>query len=406
MTDAHRRDFLRGVVGAGATLTAVGTVSASDGGRQYVVTGRRGVAERLEQSGYAVRGELAGGRVVVAAGDAAPTDVDGVKAVAPDRRLRLDEPEFVEAPEATTDEQLFEKQWDKRNTDVPEAHEISTGEGGTVAIIDTGVDYDHPDLATNVNTDESRLFREGEVLRGEGEIVLKDGSTETDYVFDDVYGHGSHVSGIAAGSDDGTTGVVGTAPDAEIVSLRVFYYTKDGALATTTGDILTAIDYAARIGVDAMNMSIGTPPQPPQNNAEGDRTAYRTVINEANRRGSVVIVSAGNADADLQHGGYFTVPNSVSGATSVSATGPNEKRVFYSNYGTNELAVGAPGGGYETREKTLKKNEEGNEDDVDEPDVSGVEWPYPTNLVLFSVPPEYYGGSTPTSRARRWPPRR
>ena len=406
--DLNRRNFVKGVAGAGLSLSVVGTVSAESRAR-YVVTGRENVANRVERAGYDVVTELAGGRVVVVDGDEGVADVNGVQSAVPNLTLALDGPVEQVAAE-TTDEELFDLQWDKQTTDVPEAHETTTGEGATVAVIDTGVDIDHPDLEPNLNLEASRLFRQGEVLAGEGEVVMPDGERTTCHVVDDVDGHGSHVSGITAGSNDGTTGITGTAPDAELVGLRVFYFATyenaDGeevfGMVTTTADILAAIDYAASIGVDAMNMSIGTSPQPPQNNSEGYRVAYRTVISEANNQGSVVVVSTGNSSADLQHGGTFTTPNSVSGAMSVSATGPNDELVFYSNYGTNEVAVGAPGGGYETLEKTLTADYDGDGDGEYPVDTDGdgetddyedhplPEWPYPTNLVLSSVPPELY----------------
>ena len=362
----QRRTFLKGVAAAGLTLTAVRPAAAGDGAR-YVVTGDgSGVRSNVEDAGYAVQHELGGNvyLVVGATGDrSALEDATGVARVARDVALDFETPE--EQAESTTDEELYPYQWDKQVTDAAAAHETTTGEGARLAIIDTGVDADHPDLKANVNAEAGRLFRYGEVSGDAG----------------DVYGHGTHVAGIAAASDDGTTGVVGTAPDAEVVSLRVFYYDEvDGerVLTTTTGDILLAIDHAANIDADAMNMSIGTSPLPPETNAAGVKVAYQRVVQSAVQRGSVVVASAGNSGADLQHGGYFTVPNSTAGSMSISATGPNDELVFYSNYGTNEIDVGAPGGGYETLEKTLS---------------SDTEWPYPTNLVLSSVPPNLYDGS-------------
>lgn len=97
------------------------------------------------------------------------------------------------------------------------------------------------------------------------------------------------------------------------------------------------------------------------------------------RRGTVTVVSAGNDDANLD-GGEFTWPRSMAGVMTISATGPNDKRTFYSNYGTSEIEVAAPGGGYETLENTL-------EEDEDE-----VEWTFPTNLVLNAMDPDSYLG--------------
>lgn len=417
-----RRDVLKGI-GAGAiTLSVVGPATAASGSR-YVVTGQgRGVQNRIERAGFDVIRELADGEVLLVEGTGDRgdlEDVNGVKTVARDYQFEWDGPvEWAESEETTNDE-YYPLQWDKHVTDVAEAHETATGDGTTIAIIDTGTDVDdHPDLP-NVDASAGRLFRDGDVRSGTGDVefpadvadLCAGTTTITDHVADDVYYHGTHVAGIAGASRDGTTGVVGTAPDTEIVPLRVFWWDElediddecDGetiaALTTTTGDILSAIDHAGEIGVDAMNMSIGTPPLPPQVNSAGIRVAYERVIQRATQRGSVVVVSAGNSSANLQQGGYFTVPNSTAGAMSISATGPNDELTFYSNYGTNEIDVGAPGGGYETLEKTLCRpdgtvdgscEDEAEREDCDE--CEPPEWPYPTNLVLSTSDPDSYIG--------------
>nr|WP_231753957.1 S8 family serine peptidase [Natronomonas sp. CBA1123] len=255
---------------------------------------------------------------------------------------------------------------------------------------------------TDVRVPDSDL-KEFAVRNAEGTVVGYEPAgfdLESRNASDDVEGHGSHVSGIAAASVgkevfEGGTGIAGTAPDATVVPHRVFYWERQEVTyepeegveetrelvvtSTTTADILTAIDFAANeLGVDAMNLSIGTPPLPPQANREGFRQAYRLVVQDAVNAGSVVVVSAGNSDTALNKGGVFTVPNSVPGAMSIGATGPNRERAFYSNYGANELSLAAPGGGYETLAKTLAQD---------------TEWAFPTNLVLSTTPLDIYGAA-------------
>jgi subtilisin family serine protease len=431
MTRVSRRSVLRGIAAGAVGLSAVGPASAGDAGRYIVTATRGGVRRRLVRNGFTVHRALADGDVLLVSGTGSPTDVRGVEDAVRDVELRLERPALDDDGDVSTDEEsLYPLQWDKQTTNVPAAHETTTGDGATVAVIDTGTDLDHPDLAPN--TVPGALFRRvtgdgpkdgvftgtgvdvrlpaapltaaDAVTNADGTVVGYDpGAFEIDQkrdASDDVEGHGSHVSGIAGASvgesvsSGGSTGMAGTAPDATLIPHRVFYWeraevtyeTGDGETtadlvytATTTADILAAIDFAATdLGVDAMNLSIGTPPLPPQVNSEGLRQAYRLVIQRAVNAGSVVVVSAGNSDTELDAGGVFTVPNSVPGAMSIAATGPNDERVFYSNYGANELSVGAPGGGYETLAKTL---------------ATDTEWPFPTNLVLSTTPPDVYGAA-------------
>ena len=395
-----RRQLLTGIAAMGIGLTFAGTVSGASGSRFVLATEGRHVGRRIERQGFTVVHEFAGGTVYVVDGPEDERDelaeTDGIEEVAHDLRFEFEGPEFEEPYEKDdgtgqgngrargrgqsehTETDLYEEfQWDKQVTKVLSAHDFASGAGTTLAILDTGIDPDHPDLEANVDENRSRLFTSGNPI------------DEDDNPWDN-HGHGTHVAGTAAASHEAGaigTGVVGTAPEATLVSAKVFWFEDpeghgdedEPFLTTTTADILRAIDYAADIRADAANLSLGTAPLPPEFNRFGTRVAYERVIQDATRRGTVVVASAGNADANLQQGGYFTVPNSTAGAMSISATGPNDLRTFYSNYGTNEIDVGAPGGGYETLEKTLETDE----------DV--VEWSFPTNLVLSTVPVDVYG---------------
>jgi len=386
--ELNRRSLLRGMGAAGVSLSFAGFASASDTA-EYVVTGGKGVRARLERAGFQVAASLADGRVsLVRAPESDREDLEdlaGVSEVARNVRFELEEPVESEPESDAEDEPLYGLQWDKQVTEAAAAHDTATGDGATIGVIDTGIHYDHPDLSPGVDEDAGRLFRGGDVYEGfERQVEMPVDPNELDqgtesvdqHVADDAQYHGSHVAGIAAASADNDFGIAGTAPDATLVSLRVFYWGEDddGAAVTltTTFDILQAIEHAGETGIDAANMSLGTPPLPPRVHALGFKVAYEKVIQRAASSGTVVVASAGNSSANLQQGGYFTVPNSTAGAVSVSATGPNDERVFYSNYGTNEIDVGAPGGGYETLEKTL---------------ADDTEWPFPTNLVLSTVPP-------------------
>jgi subtilisin family serine protease len=408
--DLNRRRFLQGLTATGASLTFAGFASA-EGAGQYLAVG--GSQRRFERAGFRVEQVLAGGSVFVLSG---PSDalsdlrgVGGVQAVERNARFTLERPRFEQSMQATDVDPttLYETYlWDKQVTRSVEANQIATGEGSKVAIVDTGSDYRHPDLAPTLVEDEGRRFKNGSIDEGtEEDIVVgrpaPEGSDlDFDIAFveqnvaDDVEGHGTHVAGIAAASDTqgaSGTGVLGTAPRADFAPFRVFWWIETGEDSdpvderweptTTTADILTAIDYAAANDYDAVNLSLGTSPLPPQANSEAFVKAYKRVIQSAVAEGTVVVASAGNASTDLQRGGVFSLPNSVEGAMSISATAPNDALAFYSNYGTSEIDVGAPGGGYETLEKTLVEDE------------TAVDWPYPTNLVFSTTSPRVEGSA-------------
>ncbi|MFA9428389.1 S8 family serine peptidase [Natronorubrum sp. A-ect3] len=375
-----RRQVLGGVATTGLTLTAISTVSASNRTRYVVTVDDADTQNRLTDDGFDITHELADGEVLIVRGDTDSTatleSISGVEAAAPDLRLEFNG--TVRTASAPSDgvsaageegSTLYGLQWDKHVQEVLEAHDHARGSGSTLAILDTGIDPTHPDLESNLDEDASELF------------AHEDADPIDDHPWD-LHGHGTHVAGTAAATDDAGaegTGITGTAPDADLVSAKVFWFEEiDGevALMTTTADIFRAIAYSAEIGADAANMSLGTGVLPPEERAEGMHVAYQRVCQYATQQGTVVVASATNADTDLQ-GGQFALPTSVPGTMSISATGPNDKRTFYSNYGTGEIDVGAPGGGYQTEEKTDAKE--------------GVEWPAPTNLVLSSVPPEVYG---------------
>ncbi len=355
-----RRTLLGGISAAGATLAFSGFASASSGERQYIVrvTGN-GAVDRIEENDYTVRHELADGEVLVVTGPAdSAADLESVPSVAAAHRdvmFELRQPEVDSEPEALGEEPaLRDLQWDKDIQQVSKAHEVTTGEGARIAIVDTGIDLNHPDLA-NVNEGLGAAF------------VLDDDVPE--FGPDDPDGHGTHVAGTAAAT--GATSVVGTAPGAELIPIRVF--PEDGGAAF--GDILAGIDYAAEIGADVANFSLGIPDvQEPEAALNQLRAEVQTVFQSATQRGTVITGSAGNDEGNLQQGGGFTLPNSVPAVITVSATSPADTRSFYSNFGTSDIDVAAPGGWYETVERTL--GEEGQEGDI----------PFPFNGVLSTYP--------------------
>lgn len=359
MSHSSRRTFLKvsgAVLGGIATGTTVTAATRTD---RFIVETRGNV----DFSGLEVIHEMPGTNYVVVRGD--ESDIDGRRGIqdyARDLELRLTEPEVNEKAPTLEDVDITESeinilQWDKIDLNVPEAHETTEGDGTLVTIIDSGVLETHPDLAGPLNVKKSRNFTD-------------DGGDHNPVDSD----HGTHVAGITASNGGGGFDVYGTAPETELVDCRVF-----SGPAASFADILAALVYSANIGADVANLSLGAYPVP----REGMGDFYGKVLNSTmtyvNKEGTLLSIAAGNAGADLQRGNRVCVdedgnivedeedavecfaaislPNEGAQAVSVSATGPigylwgeeglqepPESPAFYTNFGTNAITLGAPGG--------------------------------------------------------------
>lgn len=286
------------------------------------------------------------GVVVVEADDAGIQligNLPGVLLVLPNLAFGLAIPQFAELSTESIgdDEGYFGYQWALDAIDAPEAwDEGYTGEGVQVAVLDTGVDDTHPDLFGNVNTDDSISM------------------VPWDETLTPVHWHGTHVAGIVAAADNGF-GVIGVAPNAEIVSVKVFGVDPEDptAIVGLFDWTLAGIVYAADLGVDVINMSLGgyvAHWEVPANEANAFINLVRKAVDYAYQKGVVVVCSAGNeAWNGLGDSGILHVPSDVGNGLCVSATGPVgwaydpdtdlDLLASYSNFGP-QIDFAAPGG--------------------------------------------------------------
>ncbi|MEG4519201.1 MULTISPECIES: S8 family serine peptidase [unclassified Microcoleus] len=182
---------------------------------------------------------------------------------------------------------LSENNWGLDAINAPEVWDQNiTGNGIVVAVIDTGVDYNHPDLDDNIwqNADEIAANgidddRNGYIddIRG-WDFVINDNNP----IDLDVYGHGTHVAGLIA-AERNDFGITGVAPNAKIMPIRVIDSFRDAY----SNDVAAGIRYAADNGANVINLSLGNEFYP--SNDENDAIEY------ANNKGSVVVMSAGNS---------------------------------------------------------------------------------------------------------------
>jgi subtilisin family serine protease len=292
----------------------------------------------------------------------------GVAAIAQDAYTTLEEPMGLEvegadaAVESATNPAgafFYPRQWHMQAISAPQAW--AAGKLGSssvkVGILDTGIDYISPDLAGRVDLANSRSFlsatenaRVQTAFPGAHEIA-------------DLHYHGTHVASTVV-----SNGIVnaGVTSGVQVVGLKVCApgTAANGWRGTCpTSGTLAAILYAADLGLPVINMSLGGRfNRRDVSAAGGDGPSFIAVVNQvfnyANAKGTLIVVSAGNDNIDIDHDGngyktYCSAPLVVC----VSATGPTagalngpwtniDAKASYSNYGRSAVTVAAPGGAF------------------------------------------------------------
>lgn len=258
-------------------------------------------------------------------------------------------------PNSGDDDPLFDLQWGHDAVNAPEAWDAGVrGQNVKVAVLDTGFDLDHPDLAPNI----SPLSKD---MTGEG----------LSYQLPDTFSHGTHTAGTVAAADNGF-GTIGVAPEATLILVKVLGDAGSG----TFEDVISGIVYAADVDADIINMSLGavfakrgfwddngTPDSSDDvwvtaREVQELKNAISRAIAYADKMGTLVIASAGNDALDFDRSAdTITLPGSAPKVVTVSATAPIgwatdpanvslDNLASYSNYGQSTIDVAAPGGDF------------------------------------------------------------
>jgi len=210
-----------------------------------------------------------------------------------------------------------------------------------VGVIDTGIDYNHPDIAANywANPGETGLDADGNDKTTNGIDDDENGYVDDHRGWDFINGdndpmdgndHGSHCAGTIGAVGNNDEGVVGVNWEVSLVGLKIF----SDAGSTTVDAIVEAIEYSTLIGVDVTNNSWG---------GGGSSEPIKAAISEANDKGIVFVAAAGNSRANNDTGSFFPANYEFENIISVAATDSRDRLASFSNYGANKVHVAAPG---------------------------------------------------------------
>ncbi|HEX8973191.1 S8 family serine peptidase [Oryzihumus sp.] len=231
--------------------------------------------------------------------------------------------------QAATNDPLYGKLWGLQQIHAEQAWSRSTGAGAVVAVVDTGIDFSQPDLQGQVLQGATFTGCQSTRPCGNGDFRGPDGVDNGDE-------HGTHVAGTIAAVRGNGIGVVGVAPNAKILPVKVL---ENGS--GSSEDIADGIRWAADHGANVVNLSLGSVPGGQLLSITGVDTAMRDAIAYARSKGVLTVAAAGNTSTALCNDPAF---DSV--AICVGATDQRGLHSWYSEL-PNKLdlkSVSAPGG--------------------------------------------------------------
>ncbi len=232
--------------------------------------------------------------------------------------------------------QSYDDMWGLKKLQTETVWDTTKGAGVIVAVVDTGIDNTHPDIAANIWTNSDEIAGNGIDDDGNGFIDDVQGwnfvSSNNTPV--DGHGHGTHCSGTIAAIGNNGSGVIGVAPLARIMPVKVLSDSGSGY----SSNIAAGIRYAADNGADIISNSWGCNGPCPSNPVVENAVKY------AHDLGAVVVVAAGNNGTDLGDVTQYSPQNQSNSVITVAASTELDTRSYFSTIGSL-IAVTAPGGG-------------------------------------------------------------
>lgn len=262
----------------------------------------------------------------------------------PSRQIELVQPNAKITTNAIPNDPSFPKLYALNNSgqtggkfdadiDAPEAWDYTTGTGQTVvAVIDTGVDYNHDDLRANIWVNSGEIAGNGLDDDGNGYIDDLHGYdfANNDSNPMDDNGHGTHVSGTIGAVGDNGLGVVGVNWHTKIMALKFLDESGSGYLSNA----IRALDYAVANGARLSNNSWG---------GGGYEATLGMAIARASSVGHIFVAAAGNSASNNDVTASYPASYAYENVVAVAATDQNDNLASFSNYGASTVDIAAPG---------------------------------------------------------------
>jgi subtilisin family serine protease len=243
------------------------------------------------------------------------------------------EPNYVVHSQITPNDTQYSSLWGMLSIQAPRAWDVTTGSADvTVAIIDTGIEYTHPDLSENIALNSGEIpsngiddDRNGFVDDYYGyDFINNDGNPIDDHF------HGTHCAGTIGARGNNARGVAGVAWNVKLMPVKVLSATGSGSYASVIG----GINYAVKRGVKVLSLSLG---------GGAYSQALEDAISNARQNGVLLVAAAGNSAVNTDIYPSYPASSVQDNVLSVAATASGDVLASFSNWGPISVDVAAPG---------------------------------------------------------------
>ncbi len=239
---------------------------------------------------------------------------------------------YVLHPCATPNDSSWSDLWGMKKIKAPEAWNLRTDASSViVGVMDSGIKYDHPDLAGNMWQNPSQGSVDGFTNDRYG-ISCYAGNKTGNPMDTDADGHGTHVAGTIGAVGNNGRGVVGVAWKVKLMGLKI---SNGVSLTGYVSDLITVVNYARAKGVNVINCSWGW--------TGSSNASFGTALQNLRNAGIIVVCAAGNEGLNNDSTPLYPASYDLDNVVSVASTSSSDAMSSFSNYGATSVDIAAPG---------------------------------------------------------------